>query len=62
MNGGGAERGGDTESKAGPRLWALSTELDVGLELMDREILTWAEVRCLTARATQVPQTHIFLE
>ena len=35
MGGGGAEREGDTESKAGSRLRAVSTEPDVGLELMD---------------------------
>ena len=48
MSGGAAERGGDTESKAGSRLWAVSTEPDVGLELMNREITTRAEVRRLT--------------
>ena len=40
MSGGGAERVGDTESEAGSRLRAVSTEPDVGLELMDREIVT----------------------
>ena len=40
MSGGGAEREGDTESKAGSRLRAVSTEPDAGLELMDREIMT----------------------
>ena len=55
MNGGGAEREGDTESEAGSRLWTVSTEPDAGLELMNREIMTWAEVRCLTDWATQVP-------
>ena len=40
MNGGGAEREGDTEPKAGPRLRAVSTEPDVGLELTDLEIMT----------------------
>ena len=39
MNGGGAEREGDTESEAGSRLWAISPE--AGLELPDREIVTW---------------------
>ena len=39
MSGGGAERG-DTESEAGSRLQAISTELDVGLELTDCEIMT----------------------
>ena len=41
---GGAEREGDTESKAGSRLRAVSTEPDVGLELTNREIVTRAEV------------------
>ena len=38
MNGGGAEREGD---RIGNRLQALSPEPDAGLELMDREIMTW---------------------
>ena len=33
MNREGAETEGDTESEAGPRLQAISTERDVGLEL-----------------------------
>ena len=41
MNGGGAEREGDTESETGSRLGAISPEPDVGLELPDREIVTW---------------------
>ena len=40
MNGGGAEREGDTESEAGSRLQAVSTELDMGLKLTDCEIMT----------------------
>ena len=48
MSRGGAERKGDTESEAGSRLQAVSTEPDVGLEPMNREIMTWAEVRRLT--------------
>ena len=44
MNGGGPEREGDRESEAGSRLRAVSTEPDAGLELTDREIMTWAEV------------------
>ena len=40
MNGGGAKREGDTESGAGSRLQAISTEPDVGLELTDLEIVT----------------------
>ena len=41
MNGGGAEREGDTESEAGSRLWAIRPEPVAGLELTDREIVTW---------------------
>ena len=36
----GREREGDTESEAGSRLWAISPEPNVGLELTDHEILT----------------------
>ena len=55
MNRGGAEREGDTESETGSSFWAVNTEPDTGLELTDREIMTWAEVRRLTDWATQVP-------
>ena len=54
-SGGGAESQGDTESQAGSRLWAVSTESDAGLEPTDREIVTWAEVGRLTDGATQAP-------
>ena len=37
----GREREGDTESETGSRLRAISPEPDAGLELMDREIVTW---------------------
>ena len=40
MSGGGAERGGDTESEAGSRLQAVRTEPDVGLELTNSDIMT----------------------
>ena len=42
MNGGGrgAEREGDTESKAGSRLQAVSTEPDTGLGPVNPEIMT----------------------
>ena len=40
MSRGGAERKADTESEAGYRLRAVSTEPDRGLELTDREIMT----------------------
>ena len=52
MSEGGAEREGDPESEAGSRLWAVSTEPGAGLELTDREIVTWAEVSRLTDWAT----------
>ena len=39
-----AEREGDTEPKADPRLRAASTEPDAGLELTNCEIVTQAEV------------------
>ena len=39
---GGAKREGDTVSEAGSGLQALSTEPDVGLELMHHEIMTGA--------------------
>ena len=48
MNGEGAEREGDKESEAGSRLQAVSTEPDMGLEPMNREIMTLAEVWHLT--------------
>ena len=44
----GAETDGDTESKIGSRLQAVSTEPDTTLELTNHDIMTWAEVRCLT--------------
>ena len=56
MSRGGAEREGHTESKAGSRLRAVSKEPNVGFELMDGEIMTWAEVRRLTDWATRAPQ------
>ena len=57
-----AEREGDTESKAGSRLWAVSTEPDVGLEPTDHKIMTWAEARRLTDWATQAPQYALILK
>ena len=57
MSWGRAEREGDTESKAGSRFWAVSTEPDVGFEPTNLEDMTWAEVECLTDWATQRPWT-----
>ena len=54
MKGGGSERG---RHRIGNRLQALSCQhrARAGLELTDREIMTWAEVGCLTDWATQAP-------
>ena len=49
------EREGVTESEAGSRLQAVSTEPNVGLKLTSRKIMTWAEVGRLTDWATQAP-------
>ena len=46
--------------EAGSRLWAVSTEPDVGLKLTDRKVMTWAEVRRLTHWATQAPLDDIY--
>ena len=43
-----AEGEGDTESEAGSRLRAVSTEPDVGLKLTNHEIVTRAKVGHLT--------------
>ena len=48
VSGGGAERKGDTESEAGSRLRAISTEPDTELKLTDHEITTYMEVGPLT--------------
>ena len=61
MRGGGAEREGDTESKAGSRFWAISTEPDMGLKPTSCEIMTWAEVGHLTDWATQAPLNDFHL-
>ena len=54
-----AEREGDAQSEAGSRLSAVSTEPDAALRPTIREILTWAQVGCLTDWATQAPQSFI---
>ena len=61
VNDQGAEREGDTESKAGSRLWAVSTEPDVELGMKDHEIMIWAKVRALTDWATQAPHLSIVI-
>ena len=47
------QREGDTESEAGSRVWAVSTESDMGLEPTNHEIVTWAKVGHLTDWATR---------
>ena len=61
MNRGGTKREGDTESEAGLRLRAVSTEPDTGLKLQNCKIMTWAKVERLTDWATQVPLFKKFL-
>ena len=56
----GWEREGDTESEAGSRLWAVSTEPDARLEPTVHEIMTWAEVG--SDWATQEPSRFILLK
>ena len=54
------QREGDTESEIGSRLWAVSTEPNVGVEFTDCEIMTWAEVGCSTDWASQAPLNSSF--
>ena len=49
------QRGRETESAAGSRLWAVSTEPEARLKPTNGETVTWAEVGRLTSWATQVP-------
>ena len=60
MNGGGAEREGDTESETGSRLWAINPEPDTGFELTDPRDRDLAEVGRLTDCATQAPLVCLF--
>ena len=55
-----SQKEGDTESEVGSTLWAIRTEPDMGLEFMDLEIMTWAEVGRPTDWATQVPHVSWF--
>ena len=57
------ERGrekGTQNPKRAPGSEPVSTKPDAGLELMNREIMTWAEVRHLTDWATQAPLMSLF--
>ena len=61
MNGGGAEREGDTESETGSRLPAISPEPDAGLELMEREIVTWLKSDAQPTAPPRRPSREPFL-
>ena len=51
----------ETESKAGFRVWDVSTETDTVLELLDCEINTWVEVGLLIYWPTQEPQKYLLV-
>ena len=62
MSRGGAEREGDTESEAGSRLRAVSTEPDAGLEPTNREIHDLGPRRTLNRLSHPgAPTPHVFL-
>ena len=54
MNGAGAKTEGDRESQAG------SPELHAGLELTNREIMTWAEIKCWKLNWLSPPGAQTF--
>ena len=60
MKRGGAEREGDTESETGSRLRAISPEPDAGLELTDREIVTWLKSDAKPTAPPRCPSDHLF--
>ena len=60
MNGGGAERVGDTESETGSRLSAISPEPDGGARTHGPRDRDLAEVGRLTDCATQAPPFACF--
>ena len=62
MNGGGAEREGDTESETGSRLRAISPEPNTGLELTDREIVTWLKSDASPTAPPRRPSTCVLME
>ena len=55
------QRERDTESEAGARFLAVSTEPNTGLEPISSEIMTWAKVWCSTDWATQAPLKFLYL-
>ena len=61
VSGGGAESQGDTESEAGSKLQAVSTEPDTGLKPTNCEIMTSTKVCRSTDWATQAPLGGILI-
>ena len=60
---GGAEKEGDTDSEAGSRLWAVSTEPEAVLKFENHNIMTWPKVGHSTDWATQTPlESSLFLK
>ena len=53
--------GREGEGDTGSGFRAVSTEPDVGLELTNCEIMTWAEVSRSTNWPTQSPQEKLFV-
>ena len=54
---GGAEQEGDTDSEAGSRLWAVSTEPNPGLELTSRAMRSWPKRKLKSeAQLTEPPR------
>ena len=62
MNGGGTEKEGDTESETGSRLRAISPEPDAGLELRDREIVTWLKSDAQPTAPPRRPSKFFFMD
>ena len=54
----GRKRVGHTEFDGGSWLWAFSTESNVGLELTNHGVMSWADVGLLKDWATQVPRSY----
>ena len=55
------EREAETEPEARSKLWAISAELNVGLELRSREVMTWAEAGHLTDEPPRCPYYFLIL-
>ena len=60
MSRGGAEREGNTESEAGSRLRAVSTEPDMGLKLTNHKIMPLAESDAQPTEPPRRPKIGIY--